>query len=426
VYITYTLLLALGMACALPYYWWRGRSDGRYLRTFRERMGRLPPGLSASGPSIWIHAVSVGEVIAAGTLIAPLRRRFPAHALFLSTTTLTGHTVAHERLSGLDGLFFAPFDFPGPVRSTLRAIRPALFVLIDTELWPNMLWQTHRSGAKIALVNGRISERSFPRYKRLRPWLTRVLENVDVFLMQAEIYAERLVAVGAVSERVRVTGSLKFDAAREESPSAELRARLGTPSADSPLWVAGSTVPDEESAVLEAFGRVRREHPRTRLLLAPRHPERADQVSALIQAAGFHCVRRSQLQPGEWSSPETVLLLDTLGELAQTYSLASVVFVGGSLVPKGGHNILEAAAAARPIIVGPHMHNFQQIAEVFRAEGAMLEVSTGAALGEAVSNLLGDPVRCAALGQQGRAIIERHRGVVARTVDSLADLLREH
>jgi 3-deoxy-D-manno-octulosonic-acid transferase len=420
VYAVYSGLLALALVLALPYYLWRDRLDGRYRRSFRERLGHLPEGLRSEAPSIWVHAVSVGEVLAAASLLGALRERFPGRPLFLSTTTATGHAVARDRVGGLDGLFYAPFDWPGPVRRVLERLRPALLVLVDTELWPNTIRESRRAGARVALVNGRISERSFPRYRSLRPLLRRVLSQVDVFLMQADLYARRVVAIGAPASRVRVVGSLKFEAAEPAAPAPELAARLAGPR---PLWIAGSTMPGEEESVLEAFRRVREAVPGAGLLLAPRHPERAPAVEELVRRAGFECLRRSRLEPGQWRSSEQVVLLDTLGELASLGTLAAAVFVGGSLVPKGGHNVLEAAAASRPVIVGPHMENFQQIAEVFREAGAWVEVRDAAALAEAAIRLLSEPAWREELGGRGRALVERHRGALGRTLDALGELL---
>lgn len=419
-YAAYSALLALALVLALPWYLWRDRTDGRYRRSFRQRLGRLPEDLVAGSSSIWIHAVSVGEVLAAASLLGALRERFPGRSLFLSTTTATGQAVARERVEGYDGLFYAPFDWPGPVRRVLRRLRPALLVLVDTELWPNTIREARRSGARVALVNGRISERSFPRYRRLRPLLAPVLAQVDVFLMQADLYARRAVAIGAPEPRVRVVGSLKFDAADPAPPGPDLAERLAGPR---PLWVAGSTVPGEEESVLEAFAAVRAAVPGAGLLLAPRHPERAPAVEALVRGAGFECLLRSQLAPGGWRSPDQVVILDTLGELAGLYALAEAVFVGGSLVPKGGHNVLEAAAGARPVIVGPHMENFQQIAEVFREAGAWVEVTDAASLAREVVRLLREPAWRDELGGRGRALVERHRGATARTVAALGELL---
>jgi 3-deoxy-D-manno-octulosonic-acid transferase len=424
VHILYSLLLAAGFVLALPWFLWKGRTTGKYLRTFRERMGRLPVYLNVDGDrSIWVHAVSVGEVLATRPLLPALRQRFPRHRLFVSTTTVTGNAVARRSLRGVDGLFFAPFDFPGPVRSALEVLNPSLLLLVETELWPNLIHEARRRGTRIALVNGRISHRSFPRYVRLRRFLGRVLEEVDLYLMQGDAHADRILRMGAPADRVRVTGNLKFDAVEPEKlPERLARLIQGAPN-DSPLWVAGSTVGGEEELILRAFHRVRESLPRARLMIAPRHPERFDAVPPLIEAAGFRCLRRSALDPAAWRDGE-ILLLDSLGELAQVYALASVVFVGGSLVPAGGHNILEPAVAGKPVVVGPHMENFQEIASQFRAEGALVQVASAEDLAPEVSALLLDQPRRRALGERARDLVARNRGAVQKTADALSQLLQ--
>jgi 3-deoxy-D-manno-octulosonic-acid transferase len=422
VHALYSVVLVVGFVLGLPWFLWKGRASGKYLRTFRERMGRLPVYLNLDGDrSIWIHAVSVGEVLAARPLVPALRERFPGHRLFLSTTTLTGNEVAKKSVRGLDGLFFAPFDFPHAVRRALEVVNPSLLVLVETELWPNLIHEASRRGARVALVNGRVSPRSFPRYRRVRRLLSGVLSEVDLFLMQGEPHAERIRAMTAPPERVKVTGNLKFDAVEAGRPP-ERTVRLLHGGSPRPLWVAGSTMPGEEELVLRAFHRVRERVPHARLLLAPRHPERFPEVPGLIESAGFRCLRRSALDPASWSDGE-VLLLDTLGELAQVYSLASVVFVGGSLVPTGGHNILEPAVAGKPVLVGPHMENFQEIADTFRAESAIVQVASADELGREVSALMLDEPRRRALGERARGLVGRNRGAVSRTTDALAPLL---
>ena len=418
----YSVVLALGFVLGLPWFLWKGRSSGKYLRTFKERMGRLPVYLNLDGDrSIWIHAVSVGEVLAARPLVPALRARFPSHRIFLSTTTLTGNEVAKKSVRGLDGLFFVPFDFPHAVRRALEVVNPSLLVLVETELWPNLIHEASRRGARVALVNGRISPRSFRRYKRMRHFLSRVLSEIDLFLMQGETHAERIRAMAAPPERVKVTGNLKFDAAFAGRPPERL-VRLLHGGAPRPLWVAGSTVPGEEELVLSAFHRVRARVPHARLLLAPRHPERFSEVPRLVEAAGFRCLRRSALDPGSWADGE-VLLLDTLGELAQLYSLASVVFVGGSLVASGGHNILEPAVAGKPVVVGPYMENFQEIADTFRAESAMVQVASVDELAREIVALMLDEPRRRDLGERARGLVGRNRGAVSRTTDALVPLL---
>jgi len=418
-YGLYSLLLALGFVGCLPWFLWKAWSSGKYLGNLSARLGRVPAGVPG-GPSIWVHAVSVGEVLAARPLVAALKQRFPQHRLVVSTTTMTGHAVAQQRLAAADALIHAPFDWRGPVRRTLAAVNPVLLVLVETEIWPNLIHEARRRGARVAVVNGRISPRSFARYRLVRRWLARVLEDVDLFLMQGEPHAARVRDIGARADRVRVLGNLKFDAPPPAPLPADL-ARILAPCAGRALWVAGSTVEGEEASVLRALAAARRRVPALALLLAPRHPERFGAVAALAEAAGHRCRRRSVLAGG-WSGDE-VLLLDTLGELAHVYPLASVVFVGGSLVPAGGHNILEAALAGRAVIVGPHMENFSEIAEQFRAERALVQVEDADALGRAVAELLADDERRRELGDRARALVERNRGALQRTVDALAGLV---
>ena len=424
-YLLYSLLLALGFALAAPWFIWKGRGDGRYLRSFRERMGRLPSSLRADGRQcIWIHAVSVGEVLAARALIGPLKRRFPAHCIVISTTTVTGQAVARNSLREAEGLFYVPFDWPRPVRKALEVLSPWLLLLVETELWPNLIHQAHRRGTRIALVNGRISPRSFARYRRIRCCFKQVLSEVDLLLMQEPSHVRRIVEMGAPPARVRALGNLKFDALEPPRAPEGLARLLSSGECDSrPIWVAGSTVGGEEECVLRAFRQVRDAVPGARLILAPRHPERFDSVPPLVEAAGLLCERRSRLGIRPWEDGE-VLLLDSMGELAQVYPLASVVFVGGSLVPAGGHNVLEPAVAGKAVVVGPHMENFQEIADRFREAGALVQIASAAELAPAVLALLGDDSRRHAMGERARAVIEQNRGALQRTLEALEELAR--
>lgn len=422
-YILYSIILAVGLVLALPWFLWKGRATGKYWRTFRERMGGLPAHLnSRGGPAIWIHAVSVGEVLAARPLLPALRARFPGHGLFLSTTTTTGNAVAAEAAGDLDGLFYAPFDWPGPVRQALATLDPALLVLVETELWPTLIHEAHRRGTRVAVANGRLSERSFRRYRRIRPFFRRVLAEVDLFLMQGEAQAQRLQALGAPPDRVRVTGSMKYDAVPQGRPPEPLMRLIQSRSPSGPLWIAGSTVDGEEELVLHALHEVRRRVDGAALLIAPRHPERFDAVCGVVEAAGFRCRRRSTLEPGAWKDGE-VLLLDTLGELAPLFALATVVFIGKTLVSFGGHNIVEPAAAGRPVVIGPHMENFQEIADQFLAADALVQVETARELGQEVAALMLDETRRRALGERAQALVQLHRGAAGRTVSALSDLI---
>jgi 3-deoxy-D-manno-octulosonic-acid transferase len=423
-YFLYSVLLFVGFVLAAPVYIWRGRATGEYLRTLRERLGRLPASLNVEGRrAVWIHAVSVGEVLAARPLVGALKERAPGLGVFVSNTTLTGQAIALQSVRGADGLFFAPFDWPAPVRKALDTLNPALLVLVETEIWPNLIHEARRRGTRIAMVNGRLSARSHSGYRRIRPFLRRVLEEVDLFLMQSEAHAARIRDLGAPADRVRVTGNLKFDALDAPKTPDEL-ARLLVPEGrrGHPLVVAGSTVEGEEELVLQAFRHARKSLPEADLVLCPRHPERFEAAAGLVGAAGFRSVRRSGLAPGALRDGD-VVVLDTMGELAKVYPLASVVFVGGSLVPKGGHNVLEPAVAGKPVIVGPHMHNFQEIADEFLAEEALVVARDAEALGRELVSLLSDEPRRCRLGGRARDLVERNRGAVARTVDALAGLL---
>lgn len=419
-YQLYSLLLTVAFFLALPYYLWKDGGTGKYWGSFRARLGRLPSDLNPEGqPSIWIHAVSVGEVIAARPLVGALKARLPGYRVLLSTTTATGQSVALRSGGGADGVFYAPFDWIRPVRRALDAVKPALLVLVETEIWPNLIHEADRRGTRIALVNGRISPRSFPRYRFLRPIFERILSQVDLFLMQAETHALRVREIGAPRERVRVTGNLKFDAVTDPQVPEELAHLVGSKGF---LWVAGSTVAGEERMVLSALRLVRESCGDVRLLLAPRHPERFDEAYAHVIESGFACVRRSELAREPWHSGE-VLLLDSLGELARVYALATVVFVGGSLVPAGGHNILEAAIVGKAIVVGPHMENFQEIADEFQSEGALVQVSSAEELASEITGLLTDTERRRRVGENARGLIDRNRGALERTVEALAKLL---
>jgi 3-deoxy-D-manno-octulosonic-acid transferase len=421
-YAAYSLALAIALVLAAPWFLWKGRRTGKYVSSFRERMGALAPTLNpAGGPSIWVHAVSVGEALAARPLLRPLREGYPELPLLVSTTTLTGNAVARKSLEQADGVFFAPFDLPRPVRRAFDVARPRLLVLMETEIWPNLIHEARRRGVRVAIANGRLSESSFRGYRRLGRLVKRVLSDIDLFLMQSDDDARRILDLGAPPARVHVLGNLKFEAVNASPPSNEI-ARLFDASPGRPVWVAGSTMPGEEELVLAAFRRVREQVPHLGLVVAPRHPERFDGVPALVEAAGLSCARRTRLDREGWRNG-TVLVLDTIGELSQIYSLASVVFVGGSLVATGGHNVLEPAAAGKAVVVGPHMENFREIAAQFRAEGALVQVDSAEDLAGAVSSLLSDGPRRDAMGARARTLVERNRGAAARTVEALAGLL---
>jgi 3-deoxy-D-manno-octulosonic-acid transferase len=359
--------------------------------------------------------------MAAAALARLLRARHPEIPLLVSTTTETGRGVAEQRIPA-DRFLFFPLDFGWAVRRALARLQPRLVLLTETELWPNFLAACAAHGVPVVLINGRISPRSFPRYRRVRRWFERVLGHVRLFCMQSAEDAQRIIALGAPADRVRVTGNLKYDLPALDGvtePSA-LRETLGL-QPEIRLIVAGSIHRGEDGPVLEAF-RAAASSRALCLLIAPRHPERLDEVERAIKTAGIPCVRRSRL-PEQPPRGGGAILLDTMGELARLYAAAAVVFVGGSLIPHGGQNILEPAAHGRAVIHGPHMGNFAEMRDLFRAAGASLEVADGRSLTEALQALLDDPARAERMGQAGRAIVESQRGATQRTADLVGTLL---
>ena len=425
-YALYSLALICYAILHVPRLLYDAVRHGKYIGTLRERWGRLPAAINPGGvPSIWIHAVSVGEVLATGALIPALRDRYPDHPLWLSTTTQTGRAAA-AGLKGVDGLFYFPFDLSPVVARVLDRVRPALFIMVDTELWPNLLRHCTLRGVKTTLVNGRISDRSYPRYRVVRPFFRHVLAGVDRCCAQTEESGRRLIDLGAPPTRVTVTGNLKFDTLPvPDSRSPWARAGVLRPfriTEGRTVVMAASTHPGEETPVLEAFGRIRRGDPTALLVVAPRHPERCGEVMALAAGQGLDVVRRSDL-PVDGEPRAAVVVLDTVGELATLFQIASVVFLGGSLVPAGGHNVLEPAAWGKPVVFGPYMENFSELAELFLTNRAACQIRSADALEPALSTLLGDPVQRAALGAAGRALVAANRGATDRSLAVMAALL---
>ena len=424
----YTVVIVVLAVLLSPWFAYQAIRYRKYIGSLAQRMGYLPVSFNLDGDqSIWIHAVSVGEALTARALVTDLKARYPGLRIFLSTTTLTGQQVARTRLPDVDAVFFFPFDWPPFVRRTLRLVKPRLFIMMETEIWPNLLRACRRSGVKTMLVNGRISSRSYPRYRLARPFFRRVLADVDRFCMQSEESARRIVDIGADPARVTVTGSLKFDSL--ESPAAVAAGRgagrvlryFRLP-ASRLVFMAASTVKGEEDAVLAAYAAVRRAYPTALLVLAPRKPERFGDAEALARAEGLRVVRRTELAVDAEPRAD-VVILDTIGELAHLFQVATVVFVGGSLVDHGGHNILEPAVHGKPIVFGPHMQNFAEIAAGFLREQAAVQVHDAGALAATVVRLMGDPVGRARLGAAARALVEANRGAKPRTLDAVAAVL---
>ncbi|MGA8043640.1 MAG: 3-deoxy-D-manno-octulosonic acid transferase [Terracidiphilus sp.] len=416
----YNLVLFAALILSAP--WWLSRmaTTRKYREGLRQRLGQVPPRLrNDSRPVLWLHAVSVGEVLAVSRLVEELTQSAPDVRLLISTTTRTGQELARQRF-GAERVFYCPLDLPWAVRAYLRALRPTMLILAETEFWPNLLRGCFRRGIPVVVVNARISDRSWPRYRRLRALWRPLLSPLRLALAQSEADAARLRALGCAPDRVLVSGNLKFDvrAAKEAEATRLLRAAAGSLR----FVVAGSTLEGEEAALLDAWPHLLAACPHLVLVLAPRHPERFAAVATLLDRSGFQWSRRSTGMPA--LAPGHIVLLDTIGELASVYSLAAVAFVGGSIVPAGGHNPLEPAQFAVPILMGPHTANFRAITDDLVAHDAV-RIATGEHLAEALLALLSDGPTASAMGLRARHVFEAQAGATARTRDAIAKLLAE-
>ncbi len=382
----------------------------KYFPTLRERFGVLPPSWQQTvSASIWLHAVSVGEVLAALPLIEELKKRNSLIPVFVSTTTLAGAETAHKRLDGIaNGVFYAPFDVAWSVRRVLRRLRPSVVIVLETEIWPNLFNESRRLGCGLIIVNGRISDRALPRYRRFAPLFSTVLELCDRILTQSDEMTRRFIAAGAPAANVETAGNLKYDFAVPATPPNSFidadHAR--------PIWIAASTSADDSIVEEEFVIAAQRALPGWRLIVAPRKPERFDDVARRIANSGLRWTRRTAL-----NDPQAdVLLLDSIGELSGLFACAQVVFMGGTLAAMGGHNILEPAIFGKPVIAGPHMENFRDIAEEFERHQALKRISSGDQLRDAI--LTADP----AMGERAYIAARERRGATARTVHAVIAL----
>ena len=423
----YNLALLAALVAGAPWWLWRMATTQKYREGLAARLGRVPSALADLGgerPLIWLHAVSVGEVLAASRLVRELDRAFPGFHLVISTTTRTGQELARERF-GANRVFYCPLDLPWAVHAYLKALNPQLLILAETEFWPNLLSGCFRRGIPVAVVNARISDRSWPRYRLLRNLWKPLLGRLSRVLAQSETDAGRLKAIGCLPERLTVNGNLKFDVrvARETDATRQLKALAP----DLRLVVAGSTLEGEEAALVEAWPQLLEADPQLAMILAPRHLERFAAVAALLENSGAAWIKRSSwlterdraprpLRPGE------IVLLDTIGELAPVYSLAAVAFVGGSLIPAGGHNPLEPAQLGVPIVMGPHYANFRAITNDLLAHHAV-HIAAKEYLAAALIELLRDRTAATAMGARAQTVLASQAGATERTVRALQDLL---
>jgi 3-deoxy-D-manno-octulosonic-acid transferase len=435
-YLLYRILTSIGMLFLAPYFAVRGWKYGEPSTALRERMGVVPREIavkastaSKADGAIWMHAVSVGEVLAAKPLLEALKNQFPRRPVFISTTTETGRRLARMRLQCADGIFYFPLDWVVPVRKALKSIRPALVVIMETEIWPNFLREAQRQGTPVVFANARISERSFARFKRWKfligDFFARTLQDAAQFLAQTPEDASRLAEMGAPEGRIEVTGNLKYDGVPPEAGPfvSWLKNQIATQERW-PVLVAGSVVAEEEEAVLAAYDVVQRQWRHALLVLAPRKPDRFTAAGEIVSAGGWNLVRRTNLDLNSTLNENAdVLLLDSIGELVGVYALADAVFVGGSLVPAGGHNILEPAWFSRPPVFGASMENFQEMAEQFLSARAGIQVSSGTQLSKVWVQLIEDSAIRERMGRAAREISERNRGATARTIERVTAIL---
>lgn len=427
-YFIYSLLLAVGFGILLPRFLIDAFRHGKYVAGFRERLGNVA--VNAKPPVIWIHCVSVGETQAARPLVLRLKEILPGQQIVVSTTTLTGQTLAKQIFkTAVAQVFYFPFDWRRVVRRTLRTIQPAAVLIMETEIWPGFLRECENQNIPVAILNGRLSERSFRRYRLVRKFLKRVLRGVSLAIMQTEGDAERLKRLGMPSDKIHVAGSLKFDAGTlpvNNAVAEELRARFEL-KRERPLILAASTHAPEEKILLEAFKVLVSEScPEARLLIAPRHPERFGEVAALIASSGFAWALRSDAVTAS-DAGARIILLDTIGELATIYSLATVVFVGGSIAITGGHNVLEPAAVGACIVTGAYTFNFKDIVEAFVAADALIQIApmperdAALKLKSLFADLLVDDEKRRLLGARAQELVMKNRGATERTLALLTD-----
>ena len=423
-WLLYEIALITALLGYLPKALWRRRLPHR---GWSMRLGRYPARVTASlqgREALWVHAVSVGEVLAAQPLLRALVEVDPASPLVLSTITPSGFAVASAQVAGRGVPIYFPLDVRWCVTRALDAIRPRLLLLVESELWPMTIRLAHARGIPIAVVNGRLSPRAFARYRLVTPWLAGTMRRVDRWCMQSQADADRAIALGAVRDRVQVTGSMKWDASVGSRPSADAvrdtATRLGLNGRDVVI-VAGSTHRGEERAILRAFQALQASHADARLILAPRHLERVAEVEGLGRDAGFSTARLSRVSPAEaWR----VGIVDTLGQLPCYYGLATVVFIGGSLIPHGGQNPLEAASLGKPIVFGRSMHNFETIAHELLAHHAARQVESEQELAALFGDLLARRAEAQTMGRRAQALTERFQGATDRTLEALKPLLR--
>ena len=416
-YIIYNILLFLATILLSPVILFKLATVPKYRGGISQKFGRLRKGvlkvIRGSRP-IWVHAVSVGEVMAAHPLIRELKKKYPRRKLILSTVTVTGNYTARQRVPEADAVFYFPFDYPFIVRRVIKGINPVAVLVAETELWPNFFRQLRKAGIPSAVINGRISPHSYKNYLKFRRFFRQVFSSIDLFCMQSEADAGRIREIGAAPEKVIVTGNLKFD---QRMPALR-QTPLSIP-AGRPVITAGSTHRGEETALLDIHARLKQKFPGLLLIIAPRHPERFDEVEGIINKAGYECQRRTTLK----GAVKEVLLLDTIGELRSFYAVCDIAFVGGSLVKVGGHNLLEPASMKKPVIFSRYMFNFKEISEALITAGGGIMVKDKEELSVQMDRLLSDRKLAQRMGELAFAVIAANSGATRKTIDAVSGFI---
>jgi 3-deoxy-D-manno-octulosonic-acid transferase len=434
-YLLYNLFLTVSIIFILPW-WLLNLTKGKYRAGFWQRMGFYPDEIKRrllNQSTIWIHAVSVGEVIASAPLIKELKKRYPDFKIILSTVTVTGNRMANKKIKEADYIVYFPFDFLWSVRKALNSINPVVCLIIETELWPNFLRILNLKGIPAIIVNGRISEKSFRGYMMARVFMKYVLKNIRLFSMQTDEDAEKVIDIGADKNNVKVTGNIKYDHEFKQMGDEDInriRVSLGLKNNDE-VFIAGSTHSGEEEIIIGLYLNVLKHYPALRLLIAPRHIERVGDVEEIVKKMGLNTVRKTAISKVSYQSPATshqsrpVIILDTIGELGFMYSIATIVFVGGSLIPHGGQNVLEPAFYKRPVIFGKYMMNFKEVAADMVSSGGGIQVGGEMELKSAVEGLLDDREKMTEIGEKGYRVIIKNRGALQKNLELIEDIINQ-
>ncbi|MEW6614226.1 MAG: 3-deoxy-D-manno-octulosonic acid transferase [Thermodesulfobacteriota bacterium] len=431
-YLLYNLILILALIFALPFYLFKMITAGKYRRSVLQKLGFLPKKLTenlAGKNPIWLHAVSVGEVLSSISIIRMIRDRYPNHKIILSTVTEAGNYTANSRIIEAESIIYFPLDYPWVVKRVIDAVNPRLFVIVDTDIWPNFLRELKKRYVPSIIINGRVSPRSYRRYKWFKWFIKVVLECLSVFSMQSKVDSDRIISSGADATKVITTGNLKFDQTVPDLTEAEKEGLLDSMEIKPyrKVFIAGSTHKGEEEIVLDVFEALKGEYPDLVLILAPRNPERFREVENLASQRSLNCTRKTRVKEhsgGLRTATAEVIILDTIGELCKIYSIGLLVFVGGSFVKIGGHNLLEPAAYKKAVIFGPYMHNFLEISRVLKDSGGGVQVRNKDEFLFQARKLLGDPSLLRHLGEAAYSVIEKNQGATLRNMEIIDRFIR--